>query len=86
MNEIEFVESVKVLEIKPGDLIVIKVPVLLTTMQYSRLKAHIKNEYPDWKFVILDGGADIGIIRGEFATGGLTPDRSSDGYMKQLHE
>lgn len=64
MNEIEFVQSVQALEIKPGDLIVIKVPSLMPTAVYVNLRDQIKMEYPDWKFIILDGGVDIGIIRG----------------------
>jgi len=64
MNEIEFVESLKIVEIKPEDLIVVKVKVLLTAQMSVLIKDHIKRIVPEARVIILDGDTDMGIIRG----------------------
>ena len=63
MNEIEFVEKMKVLEMKSGDLLVIMVKDRLSVPTYDRIRASFKAEFPEHKALILDADTDIGIIR-----------------------
>jgi len=64
MNEIEFVESVQTLEVKRGDLVIIKIPEHITDSTFANLRGRLRNYFPNNKFIIMDGGTDIGIIRG----------------------
>lgn len=64
MNEIEFVESIQALEIKPNDLIVIKAKEPLSAAYCVLLRDHVKRIIPEARCIILDADTDIGIIRG----------------------
>jgi hypothetical protein len=62
MNELEFIETLKVLEIQPNDILVLKCKDYLTDSQIAILtkitKSHINN-----KVMILEGDIDIGVLR-----------------------
>ncbi len=72
MKEIEYLESIGKLEIKPGDLVVIKVKDEFTLTNYEALmglinavkenfkKAGINNE-----IMFITDSVDIGVLRGE---------------------
>ena len=67
MDEIEFVKNVSVLEIKKGDLIVLKSPNVLSDSARFNLKDSMKKVLEDngiRNFVIvLEEGMEIGVIR-----------------------
>lgn len=64
MKEIDFIESVKVLRLKPDDIIVLKISDQLLTPEYvdSTIK-RVQPFFSNHKFLILDKGKDIEILR-----------------------
>ncbi len=69
MNKIDFIESMKVLNYKRGDIIVLKISVKLSkdTGAYIKEAIHLAldPQKEGVKFMILDAGMDIGILRRE---------------------
>jgi hypothetical protein len=66
MDEIDFVEHLKVLSLVPNDIIVIKTDRVLSEVQYANVKRYIGQiiNRADVKIMILEDGMDIGIFRG----------------------
>lgn len=63
MMEAEFIEHLGVLKIEPGDTIVIKSPVLLSTEQVERIKECVSRHFPQNRVMLLEAGKDIGVIK-----------------------
>ena len=98
MDEIEFVKNMQVLEIKPGDLIVLRHPGNLSVNAYQQLRDSLvkalKSASYDNHVILLEEGIEIGAIRQSeketieengFASGGLVPEKPSGYYSKLLH-
>ena len=67
MDEIDFVEHLKVLSLAPKDIIVIKTDRRLSEVQYTNVKRYIEQivNRGDVKIMILEDGLDIGVLRSE---------------------
>lgn len=67
MDEIEFVKNMQVLEIKPGDLIVLRHPMRLSSHAHQQLTDTLRKILDEQGFnnriVVLEEGMEIGIIR-----------------------
>jgi len=67
--EVDFIQSISKLEIKEKDIIVIKVPFVLSRSVYENLKNLIfevlKSQGFQNKVIVLENGVDIGILRKE---------------------
>jgi hypothetical protein len=65
MDEIDFVEHLKVLSLVPNDIIVIKTDRVLSEVQYANVKRYIGQiiNRADVKIMILEDGLDIGVLR-----------------------
>jgi hypothetical protein len=58
----EFIEKVKVLELRPGQILVVKYDGFLTLEAQERITSKLKQKFPDNQVMILEGGLDIGVI------------------------
>lgn len=67
MKEIEFIESFGKLELRDGDILVLKTEQHLSPSTYSSLKEQVLAiaKPLNVKAIVLDGGLDIGILRKE---------------------
>jgi len=68
MQEIEFIKSVQALEVKEGDVLVVKVDALLSRDQTQRIVKEVENNLPigikcKVTVFVLERGADIGVLR-----------------------
>jgi G3E family GTPase len=64
MNEdIDLVEHLAVLELKPGDVLVITHPDYLTADQAKQLQEEVKAALPDHEAIVLTGGLEMGAVR-----------------------
>lgn len=63
-HEMEFIQSMTRLDIRPGDIIALKVNRTLSIESARHLRDSLKSIFPDGtKIVILEDGMDIGAIR-----------------------
>lgn len=66
MCEIEFIKSIQKVDIKDGDIIIIKHPLVLSSEARKRLGEAVKNIMKDCcinnKVMVLDEGMDIGVL------------------------
>lgn len=62
---IESVESIKQLDAKPDDIIVLKVKGRPRTDVLHRIKESIETKFPDIKFLVVDESVDLEVIRRE---------------------
>ena len=66
---LEFIESIQVLEMKPGDVVVLRVDKKIPTEYYMALNKAVKNVFvrvrktDDIGVIILEPDLDIGIMR-----------------------
>jgi hypothetical protein len=67
MTEIEYVKSMETLEIRDGDILVLKVDRVLTPQTLHNIRLYTTENLPegmkDVKIFILEPGADLGAIR-----------------------
>ncbi|MFA6204490.1 MAG: hypothetical protein WC710_15030 [Gallionella sp.] len=61
----EIFEAVKILQLQPDDVVVFRCDMFLSMDQRERIMGLLKNQFTDNKILILDGGADIDILREE---------------------
>lgn len=59
------VAEVERLVLKPGDILVLKCPNLLTAEEFDEISARFKAKFPDTKVMVVEGGADIAVLRAE---------------------
>ena len=50
---------------KEGDIVVIKIKRNLSNCEFERVEKYFKEKYPDIRFMILDDGIDIEVLRKE---------------------
>jgi hypothetical protein len=68
MNEdIDLVEHLAVLELNPGDVLVITYPDALSVEQAKRLSEQAKAALPGHETIVLTGGAEMGAVRAPHA-------------------
>ncbi len=61
-----FIEKVKVLDIKKGDIVVIRITTMMSITKVERLQEYYQRKiFPDNKVLILTHGADIKVTRPE---------------------
>ncbi len=60
--EIRYLGDLQRLEMKPGEVLVLKCQDRLPLAAVERIKAHFTNELPGVKVLVLDGGMDIGVL------------------------
>lgn len=67
MTAAELLDTVEVerLALRPGDILVLKCPQHLTIEEFEEISARFKEMFPDTKCMVLDGGADIAVLRAE---------------------
>ena len=69
MEVIEFVKSMEVLEMKPGDVVAFKIDRKISAVMHQQLSAAIKHIFmdalgrEDVGVIIVEPGCDIGILR-----------------------
>ena len=69
MEAIEFVKSMEVLEMKPGDVVAFKIDRKISPVIHQQLRAAIKHTFmevrgcEDVGVLIIEPGFDIGILR-----------------------
>ena len=68
MKKAEFIESMKVLILQPGDIIICKVPMALSEKEREQLNNSLKETfaalgYAHQKIIVLEQGIDIGVLR-----------------------
>lgn len=62
MDSVEFIQSMSVLSLQPGDKVIIKVKEKLSDQTYSRLRSMIQKSV-DATVIVLDSDMDIGVLR-----------------------
>ncbi len=60
--EINWIEELQVISLKPGDILVIKSNKILTTSIYENIKSYFKSHFPQNEVVIFEPGMDLGVI------------------------
>lgn len=60
-------EAVKVLPLRPGDLLIFRSEDRLTFEQTERVRGLLEKNIPGHRVLVLDGGADIEVLRREDA-------------------
>lgn len=63
MKEVEFIESLGVLNVQSGDTVVVRLKDPLMKGQYDQLTAVLAKHFPNNKILLLDNGTDIGVVR-----------------------
>jgi hypothetical protein len=63
MSEVEFLEAMQVLELKPGDIIVLKHGGRLPEIAHRRIRESFQHIAPFHKVIILEEGMEIGVLR-----------------------
>ena len=67
MTAAELLDVVEVerLALQPGDTLVFKCPRLLSSEEFEGIRARVKEQFPDTKCMILEGGMDVAVLRAE---------------------
>jgi type IV pilus biogenesis protein CpaD/CtpE len=60
---LDLIQSMQVLSLQPGDVLVLKTGRNLTADMAARLEGLAKSYAPDNRVMILDSGFDLGILR-----------------------
>lgn len=63
MDDIEFIEHISKLELKDGDILVLRSKDYLTNEQISNLKKYIRHIDNTINILVIDGGMEIGVLR-----------------------
>jgi Mg2+/citrate symporter len=61
-EELSMIEAMSVLEVRPGDIVVLKTPIRLTLEQSNRIKEAAEKAL-GMKVIVLQDGLDIGVLR-----------------------
>ena len=61
-NEINWIEDLKKVSLKPGDVLVFKTTRNLSQQEMERIKHACSYIFPDHKIIILDPGIDLGVV------------------------
>ena len=64
--DIDLLEHLAVLEIQPGDVLVLTCPELMSTEQGLMIRDQLREAVPSWKdidVVVLSGGLEMGAVR-----------------------
>lgn len=61
-GEIRFIGDLQRLELKPGDILVLKVDFKLSDSARNALYREIRAAFPDHRILILDTGIDMGVL------------------------
>ena len=59
----EEIKRIEIVDLKPGDTIIIMVDIRLSDQVASRLNDHFRKEFPDNKCIVLEQGMTIGVAR-----------------------
>jgi hypothetical protein len=65
MNKVEFLENMQILRLKPNDIIVLKFKDHLSQNVFEQVNEFVKSIGINNKFMVLDRGSEIGILRQE---------------------
>lgn len=67
MTAAELLDTAEVerLALQPGDILVFKCPMRLTEAEFVEIVERFKEMLPDTKVMILEGGADVAVLRAE---------------------
>jgi spore coat polysaccharide biosynthesis predicted glycosyltransferase SpsG len=57
--------EVEHLTLQPGDTLVFKSPKLLTRAEFEAIREHVQRVLPDTNVLIVEGGADVAVLRAE---------------------
>jgi hypothetical protein len=66
-------ESVRVMRLQPGDIIALHVKDHLTQMARAILRDQLKRTFPDHETIIIDGDAQVTIVRPDADHGSTEP-------------
>lgn len=71
--------EIAVLDLKPGDMIMVRVPSVLSSAQRERIMRWLAEAFPGHTTALLDGGVELTIVRQPSGWGGgaKSPDSSS---------
>lgn len=64
-SELLDVADVERLALRPGDILVFKCPNRLTAEEFEYVRARFKELLRDAKVMVVEGGADIAVLRAE---------------------
>lgn len=64
-GELLDVTEVERLALKPGDILVLKCPLQLSLEEFEEISARLKEQFPNTKCMILEGGIDVAVLRAE---------------------
>jgi len=62
-DKYEFIENMKVLDVRPGDVICASTRTVLSEVAQDRLIHCIKEVFPDNRVVLLEDGMELGVMR-----------------------
>ncbi|NUS26055.1 MAG: hypothetical protein HOV92_17785 [Streptomyces sp.] len=67
MTATELLDTAEVerLALRPGDALVLKCPHLISDAEFTEISARFKEVFPDTRVLIIEGGADIAVLRAE---------------------
>jgi hypothetical protein len=63
VDKLDMIQAMQVLDLEPGDTLVIKTHLVLSTEQNARLRQHVIAIVGDVPVLVLDNGTDVGILR-----------------------
>jgi hypothetical protein len=66
-DSVDLIQSLSVLSLQPGDIVVLKCQQHLSRDAVDHLREVLKPKLGDHEVMILDGGLDIGVLRKEAA-------------------
>ena len=62
-DELEFIQSMSVLSMQPGDIVVLKTDRVLSRDQMDIIQNHFQSKIHGHEVIVLSGGLDIGVLR-----------------------
>lgn len=67
MTAAELLATIEVehLALEPGDTLVFKYSKLLTRVEFEEIREQVQRVLPDTKVLVLEGGADVAVLRAE---------------------
>ncbi|MDD5367469.1 MAG: hypothetical protein PHQ40_00425 [Anaerolineaceae bacterium] len=64
-DQVNWIEDLKKVSLKPGDILVVKPAVQLPEAAQQRMKVMFSSIFPGHKVLVLEPGLELGVISGE---------------------
>lgn len=69
MPEPILLEPLQVLRLQPGDILVMTYPMPLSSSFIERLRAQLRERFPEHEVMVLDSGGHLGVVREDYTDG-----------------